>query len=416
MSRVCIRRECGSATAVLDVVLPASTPVAELLPTIVELFDDGAESAGPVHPWRLDHPARGPLQDQLSLCDNDVRDGDLLVLMSDRDPPLGVLRTDPWHPVLEAGPSAPPIAPCDALIVMTAALGALALGSTAGSERAVTGLVVAAAGTTAALATATVTKYTAVSCLSLVASATATGFLVVPSGPAAPNVFLAATAGLCAALLTTRLSARASPTMVATAGVALATALATLVALPAVATGAVLASAAMVQLTLAPRVAAWTAGLAPPDARPDTGERAGRAHATLTGLVAGAAVAGAAGAVVAAVGARTSGPVAPAVLDVLIGVALLLRARTYVDPPRQLALVAGGLVAVTAGGAAWPTLLCPVAGTLLLTGLVAARRPTTGGAAARLLDRVEYVALAAVPPVAAWAAGAHDLLARLPMP
>ncbi|BBZ26920.1 type VII secretion integral membrane protein EccD [Mycolicibacterium madagascariense] len=418
MSRVCIRRESGYPTASIDVALPADAPVVELLPAIVALFDDGTESVEAAHPWRLDHPTRGPLRDHVSLCANDVRDGDLLVLVSDRDPPLGVLHTDPWHPVIAAGPPAHATGPTprDVLVVLTTLLGAAVLASAAGSERALPALVVAAVGAVAALVIAVVTEYVVPICLSLVATAAATGFLAVPSTPATPNVFLGATAALCTALLTTRLSTRASPPLIATAAVAFATAVATVVALPAAATGALLASIAVAQLALAPRIAAWATGLAPPDARCDAAERAVRAHAVLSGLVAGAAAGGAAGAVVAAVGARTSASGAPAILDVLIGVALLLRARTYADPPRQSWLVAGAVVAIAAGGAAWPVLLCPVAGMLVLTGLVAARGPTIGPAAARLIDRAEYAVLVAILPVAAWAAGVHDLLARLPVP
>lgn len=403
--RVCIRCDGGAA----DVVLPAHVPVAELLPAIVELVDGRPTDDGAPRHWRLDRPAGSPLKECSSLRENGIHDGDLLILDAADAPRLGAVRTEPCQRAITARPptAAPTRVPADCACVLATALAAAGLASTAGSDRAATHAIIAAAGAAVALGLATRTNHPTTVCLSAVALSAATGFLAVPSSPATPNVFLAAAAALTASLLTLRLSARPSPAVTSIAAVALPTALATLLPVPAAVVGATLATASLALLALAPRLSVATAGLLADDPTPNSADAA---HATLTGLVAGSAAGGAAGTVVVAI----AEPTVPAVaLSAVVGAALVLRARTYVDAPRRIALAATGFIAIGVGVldlcVARAEFVGPAAGVLIAIGLVSARRPTIGAAVARTLDRLEYAALAAVAPVAVWVGGWHPL-------
>jgi type VII secretion integral membrane protein EccD len=418
-SRVCIRSDGGAEPAALDVVLPSGIPVEELVPAIVDLIG-GAASGAPKR-WRLDRPVGERLEESLSLCDNGVRDGDLLILHSAEAPRLGAVRVEPWHLAVEARQQPSQVGRYlpDALCMLTTILAAAALAWTVGSEHATMGAIIAAVGAVAASAVAVSTGFGTAACVAVVSASCATGFLAVPSGPAAPNVFLAATAAFSAALLMSRLSGRVSPTLVAIAALSLPTAMVTVVAIPAAATGAALSTAALVLLALAPRTSALTAGLVVDAGRRDEAKHATVAHATLSGLVGGCAAGGAAG-TVAVVAANPVGTAAGVTFIALIGAALLLRARTYVDPSRRIALITGGLASIGAG----VVFLCstrqdfagPVAAILIAVGLVATRRPTIGAALARMLDRLECAVLAAVVPVSCWVAGTHELLEGLHVP
>ena len=88
-----------------------------------------------------------------------------------------------------------------------------------------------------------------------------------------------------------------------------------------------------------------TAGLVVDAGRRDEAKHATVAHATLSGLVGGCAAGGAAG-TVAVVAANPVGTAAGVTFIALIGAALLLRARTYVDTSRRIALITGGLVSI----------------------------------------------------------------------
>jgi hypothetical protein len=133
-------------------------------------------------------------------------------------------------------------------------------------------------------------------------------------------------------------------------------------------------------------------------------------HAILAGLVGGCAAAAAAGAVVVAA-AHPAG--APAFIC-LVGTVLLLRSRTYTDVGRQTALTAGGLTCVCACiyiiTNTHRESVGPVACALVLVGLLTVRRPRLGATVARLLDRLEYAALAAVVPVACWVGGVYAVV------
>ncbi len=80
----------------LDLVVPATTPVAELLPELVALGVGGTDGGpGRVSPWRLSRALGPDLEPDRTLREAGVRDGDLLLLRHETAPPLGVLRSDP---------------------------------------------------------------------------------------------------------------------------------------------------------------------------------------------------------------------------------------------------------------------------------------------------------------------------------
>ncbi|MDP9167986.1 MAG: EsaB/YukD family protein, partial [Actinomycetota bacterium] len=241
-SRVCIQADRHGDPVMVDVLLPSNATLGELLPTIVGFVDGGALPGDTAVRWRLEHPSTGPLDPSLSLLDNGIRDGDLLILDIDGAPSLGPLRRSAPRVVTLVRPSrrmpAPVIA--NSLCLLATALAAVVLASAVGSVTATTSAVLAAAGMVAAAVVAVATGHPTASSVAVVILAGVTGFLAVPSGPAAPNVFLGATAALCAALLAMRLSGRASVTLVALTALSLPVAVVTLVALPATAVGAAL--------------------------------------------------------------------------------------------------------------------------------------------------------------------------------
>ena len=124
---MCIRSDGGAEPAALDVVLPSGIPVEELVPAIVDLIG-GAASGAPKR-WRLDRPVGERLEESLSLCDNGVRDGDLLILDSAEAPRLGAVRVEPWHLAVEARQQPSQVGRYlpDALCMLTTILAAAAL-------------------------------------------------------------------------------------------------------------------------------------------------------------------------------------------------------------------------------------------------------------------------------------------------
>lgn len=418
VSRVCIQADRDGDPVAVDVALPSGAPVADLLPAIVGLVDDRATPGDAARRWRLDRLVGGSLEESLSLIDNGVRDGELLILNADHAPTLGPMRRAACQ--VAVGARAPESQGVDLLpgvgCVLATVLAAAALAWTAGSEAATVNAIIAAVGAAAAAAVTMATGYATAPSLAVVSLTCATGFLAVPSGPAAPNVFLAATAAACASLFVHRLSGRASPALTAAAAFSLLTAIVTLVAMPVAAAGAALSTTALALLALAPRLSVLMAGLGPDHWHDDLTDRAGTGHALLSGLVIGSAAGTTLGVVVVAVAAHadataTDGAVAFAAL---IGAVLLLRSRTYVDLPRRIAMIAGGLVSViTCLHLATSTHregVGAVAGVLLVVGLYAVRRPRCGATVSRMLDRLEYAALAAVVPAACWVAGVYAVV------
>jgi type VII secretion integral membrane protein EccD len=418
--RVCIHTDRDGDPVTVDVGLPSGAPVGELLPAIVDMVDGrSAPDTAALH-WRLDRMSGGILDEALSLTDNDIHDGELLTLSRGHGPALGPLAMEPGHVAVVAPMSGGNLAQSlpGAFCVSATALTSVALAASAGSAYAVTNVVVAGAGACAAAAMTVATGYGTASSMAFVSLASATGFLAVPSGPAAPNVLLAAAAAVSASLLMLRLSGKASAALSATAVFSLLSALVTLVAMPVAAVGAVLSSASLVLLALAPRFSVLAAGLGsdqwhvPDHGNGDVADRTGAAHATLSGLVVGGAAGSASGAVIVAVGG--AGDHAVLAFTGVLTLVLLLRARSYVDPVRRIALGAAGFISgVTCLGVALNThreYVGVTGGVLIAIALVVVRRPRTGAFWSRLVDQFEYAALAAVVPAAGWVSGVYDLV------
>jgi type VII secretion integral membrane protein EccD len=416
---VCIQLDHDDDPVAVDVALPSGTSIGELVPALVDLAHGRAAPPTTALHWHLTRPSGVALQETLSLRGNDVRDGELLILRPGGGPSLGPMPSAACQVAVAAQPEAFDVAGgfAAAWCVAAAVLASTVLGWTAGTGPAVPNLIIAVIGTCAAAAVAMVTQYATAATVAVVALSSATGFLVVPSAPAASNAFLAAMAASCASLVMQRLSGRVSPTLTASASFSALTAAATVLPMPAAATGAALATASLGLLALAPRVSVSAAALGPEHWSGPMEDRAARGHAVLTGLVVGGAIGAAGGAAlvaVAAADATSTAPAGPVTLTAVTAVVLLLRARTYVDPARQIPLLAGGLVSIAAcllilfsaclQYVGWS---CAV---LLASGLVAAREPSIGAVASRLLDRVEYTALAAVPPVACWVGGVYAIV------
>jgi hypothetical protein len=162
-------------------------PVAALLPAIVELA--GQPSAESPRGWRLDRIGGPSLDESITLADNDVHDGDVLVLAPSNAPPLGLLQWDRCRTSRRAGCSSSDTGSVRSEVarVWAAVVGSLALCSGAAGQSAIH-LLIAAIGTCTAAGFAVAGRSTAAG-LASVPLAAATGFLAVPSGPGAANAF-----------------------------------------------------------------------------------------------------------------------------------------------------------------------------------------------------------------------------------
>lgn len=404
----------GDPVAV-DLALPSSAAVAELLPTIVELVGVGGGSDGAAQRWRLRRVTGAELDESTSLQYNDVRDGELLVLERGEVATMGPLRYAATRQVADSRPARGLLDGWlpDAVAACATTWAAAMLAGSAGSDDAVVHAVAAAVAAAAAAVLTVATGYSWAASLGTVALAAAAGFLVVPSAPAAPNAFLAAAAAASASLVLLRLRGQPSTTMVAVLALSALVALVTVAALPVAVVGAALATSGVVLLALAPRLSMLASGLGPDRGHGDLTVAAATGHVVVSGLVAGATAAVTAGAVVAI----SSGQAGAAPFAGLVGVVLLSRSRTHVDADRRIVLVTGGVVALAAGGWALvstrPEVLGPVACLVVVAGLATARRPRMRPTVARLLDRAEYCALVAVIPAACWVGGAFTAIEGL---
>jgi hypothetical protein len=145
----------------------------------------------------------------------------------------------------------------------------------------------------------------------------------------------------------------------------------------------------------------------------------------LTGLVIGSAGAAALGAALVVLDtAHDDRPWRNGVIfAAVVGLVMVLRARTHVDPRRRTALVVGGMAAIASAVALivvsapahanWVALLVTVTGLSMLGGLAGA---AINPLARRATDIAEYLALAAVVPLACWVAGLYESIRGLSLP
>lgn len=410
LRRISIHADVGGTWQGHDVAVCARTPVAALLPVLVDVIDGRADAG--TH-WQLRTTVGEPLDESRSLSENDVHDGDVVVLGVVHDAAGGVLAVQPVRAVADADGWSP-IAGVRLLefcwaAVMVAIAATLMWTGTVAAAVVATWCAVVTAGR-AVVVHSTALAVTA----SLVAGAA--GFIAVPAGPGVPNVLLSAAVVFAVTVTLGRLLTSAMAALVAVGSAAALTATVAAVcatgSFGTVIAGAALTVAGFAQLTLAPRLAAAFARVQPghlADPPRDLPLRAGVAHRALTGLVGGAAIAAAAGSVVVASAERTGASIAFVVVTALL---LLTRVRTHVDAPRRIALAATGIVSTA-------TALTVVAGTFpdvigwVSVGLTAGLGTAvllvnrSGPTALRAVDALDYLCAALLVPLACWVIGLY---------
>ena len=417
----------------MDLALPRDADVGLLVPSIVDLVRRDTDPA-PVGRWRLARIGGSLLDESMTLNENNVRDGDLLVLSAGEAPALRWVWQDPHRMVADAidnqrGPAPRIIAV--AAMLCAAGIGAAALGwsglTTRGYGHLVTGALVAAAAAVGAFAQRRAKDTLPCAALSVVAAvyAALVGFLAVPAGPSAANGLLAATAALSTTIVLLRLTGCGTTclTAVATCAALAAATAAICVAwiIPVEAAGALLVVLSLTVLGLAARLSIMIAGLTP-ELPAASEEQVALAHQTLTGLVIGVSAAAALGGVLVACGSLDGGrsPLSASLLTAVVGLVLLLRARTHSEIPRQIALGAGAMVSVAAalavtvisapGQAHWATLLAAAVGAAALGSL---HGYPVSPVLRRSVEVLEYLSLAAVLPLACWVVGLYGLVRGL---
>lgn len=424
----------------VDLALPSDTPVGVLLPSIVGLVHDGAVAVEQARQWHLSRVGGEPLEAAASLRDNAIRDGDLLLLTTTPVPAPVCSQDDPWHAAIATIDSGRVPTPVTATVgcLCAAVLGATAL-VWSGAVTHATGHT-ATAGVIAAVAAfgAVALRRVLVCCCALsaitVLFAAAAGFLAVPDGPSTASSLLAASVGCSMSILLRRVTRcgaiclTSSATFAALATAASACGVAW--SLPVSTTGAALSVLSLGTLGAAARLSITLAGLAPAMSAPDDDPasekaRTTHAHRTLTGLVIGSAGAAALGGALVAssrIDDGSSWPQATAFAAV-VGLVMVLRARTHIDMRRRVALVVCGLTAMAAGAALtvvsapgqanWISVLATAIGVSMPAGAFGA---TVSPLARRAVEALEYVALATVVPLACWVGGLYGLVRGLSLP
>src|SRR5215210_3964014 len=261
---VCSHREGYSST--VDLVMPARMEVGELLPRVVDLVGgqpDVAGAGGGRQQWRLSRLDGSELDESLTLHENDVGDGDLLVLTTVAlipAPACGDLSDYVVDASARTG-GGPGWARHlgEGAWLWSAGLGTASLvwpTHIAQDNRAVTAAIVAAVAAVSAVIanriglepSATLSVGSAAVTFGAVA-----GYLIVPGGPTPPNFFLAA--AICSAVATVLLRVTAFGLTLFTAittfslMVAIASAVATVWPIPQAALGCLLAAASLAMLT-----------------------------------------------------------------------------------------------------------------------------------------------------------------------
>lgn len=427
----------------VDLSLPRETPVSVLLPSIVDLVRRGGVAVDEGRPWHLSRVGQERLDATISLHDNAIRDGEHLLLTTTAIPAPEWIQDDPWHAVIDTADTrhAPTRVTATATCLCTAALGATAL-VWSGIVTHATGHVITGATIASAAAIGAVAKRRAhpdpILCITLsviaVVFAAAAGFLAVPAGPSTANLLLAAAVGCSISILLLR---------VTQCGAVCLTALATFTALTSVAfacgvawpfptetTGAALSALALGNLGMSARLSIAAAGLAPATSGSDDDpasetERAATAHHTLTGLVIGSAGAAALGAALVAWNCVDDDRMWPkgAVFAIVVGLVMVLRARTHIDMCRRTALFVSGTTATAAGVAllvvsapGQANWVCLIATAVSLNMLGGGFDATVNPLMRRAVEVSEFLALAAVVPLACWIGGLYGLMHGVSLP
>lgn len=416
---------------VVDLALPRHAEVGLLLPDIVDLVL-GDEAPGTAsRGWRLDRLCGGHCDESMTLHESGISDGDVMVLSPVGAPAPGPLHADPFRTVSEAGPGPEPDRAIPARwwagagVVAVIALGYS--GSRGGAPMAAAGTALISAAVCLVVAWRQVAARSSLHGLS-VGFVGVAGYLAVPGG-GGPGVTLGAAAGCVASLWLLR-AARGDVwllTAAATACTAVAAVSAFTLVVPVdlVTAGAVLGVLSLAVLAVAGRIAMALTGLRPPfpgdgmGAEPVSQAAAIGGRAVFAGLVTGSATV-----TTLAVGAIAVGSLGGSswltgfALAAVLAALLLLRSRFYADPRCRAALGWCGLIGavavvalatVSAPRYAGPAVVLSVA----LAGWCHGGHGRHVSSWARGGDVAEYVLLAAVVPLACWAADVYGLVRSL---
>ena len=378
MCRVSIK--AGALQA--DVALPADIPVAELIPSVYDILGENPSVLGACYLCRPGLPALDP---SMSLSQNGIDDGALLILMPGTAVPLSVAVVHAADAVEVAGSK---------LQQWTAAQSRLAA--------VVFGIVLA--GTA--------------------------GLMVVPGSVGAPSLLLGAASTTAAATIGVRVTCygRTALLAVTTTGALVAAAAlgATVVNISVSSMGAALTVMSIGVLSLSARLAVRMSGLSSyvgDDLDPDSGgadddvwSRSARAQHVLTALVVGASTAATLATTAVALAGDRKLPeylVAGAVAALLI-----LRSRVYHHPIRRSALLLNGLLSITTVlvglRSVDPGLTAGVCGTatVLAAGAVwlgfAAPRAIDAPPVRRAVDLLDCLVLVATIPLTCWSSGVYE--------
>ncbi|MGV0792783.1 type VII secretion integral membrane protein EccD [Mycolicibacterium sp. XJ1819] len=440
LCRLTVQRLGRDGADAVDVVLPAESTVAELIPSIVDLFDRGLGDVEHEQHWWLTPLGGDPLDVSLTLAENGVDDGSVLLLTTTEPVSPQWFPFDPTHTLartadIRADAALPPTARMSCCLLLGVA-GAIAIGWSATRSATIGPLVVATGLAVSAAAGAFTLRRVhpdpnvpVVLGVLAVAYAALAGFVAVPADAAWARILLASSASFSLALVLQRVISGGTTclTVLITMSALTATVSAAAVGfgLPTQAAGAMLATLSLAVLAAAPRLSIAVAGVGPPT--PGLGKAADtvadlsadhidHAHATLTGVVTASSITAAVGAG-GAVLADQIFCVAAVLFAAVVAAVLSLRARTHSDPTRRVALYGCGLLSATAGFAWWAAAAPEQAHWLALTAVTAAVALLCGldlgarsPAAVRLVEILEYVALAAVVPLACWVGGLYELV------
>ncbi len=432
--RVSVRALSLSVAA--DLALPSRVELGEVLPCVVELVGERPEAA---ERWTLSRMDGSVLDESMTLDQNGVRDGDVLRLgIADQTSEEGFF--DVRHYVAAATESSD----CDAgwsrllgalAFLWSTGVAATALVWPANSATGLRGVVAAVLAIAATAGAAVASRLDAEPLPTLTLGATAVafgsvaGFLMVPGGPAPPNWLLAAAVCSATSLVLLHVTSGGSTVYVAIGALstiwAIAAAIVTVWPAPTATMGAVLAAVSLAMLGAAARITVFAAGLSP--RMPSAGEsptddgqvpggvcvaRAERAHRTLTGLLAGFSLSAASGAVLVAVGRHDESVLRCATFTAVVATALILRVSQQVGAVRSASVLLAGLVSATATftvvasmAPRYDPFACLIiavlgAGTLIVTRTDVSSRLSPF--ARRGIEVVDFVAYAAVVPLACW--------------
>jgi type VII secretion integral membrane protein EccD len=417
------------------------------MPSIVDLVQSGGVVIDTGRRWQLSRVGRERLDAAVSLHDNAIRDGELLFLTTTPTPAPQWIQDDPYHAAVDAADTRcmPTRVAATAACLCTAVLGAAALvwsGTvTHATSQVITGAAIA---TTTAIGAVTARRahLDPILCVTLsvisVVFAAGAGFHAVPAGPSTANSLLAAAVACSTSVLLLRLTRCGAVCLTSvatfTALTSMASACGVAWPLPVVTTGAALSALSLGTLAMAPRLSIAAAGLAPVMPSSDDGAdddpapqvpRAVSAHRTLTGLVIGSSGAAALGAALVALDCAGDGRIWPigSVFAVVVGLVTVLRARTHIDIGCRTALIVGGMGAIVSGGALvvvsepgqanWVCLIAVATGLSILAGRFSA---AVNPLVRRAVEVSEYLALAAVVPLACWIGGLYGLIRGVSVP